>query len=83
MYFLLYRYDIFSDHFKVICTLQLHALNMGIPNSHYNENVTSSWYKYKLEDTLKADFLNKFRHLYSDFWNNLQYNQTNILDLHY
>ena len=27
--------------------------------------------------------LNKFRHLYSDFWDNLQYNQTNILDLHY
>ena len=32
----------FSDHFPVIYTLQLHALNMGIPNSHYNENVTSS-----------------------------------------
>ena len=32
----------FSDHFLVICTLQLHALNMCIPNSHYNENFTSS-----------------------------------------
>ena len=37
----------FSDHFPVIRTLHLHALNMGIPNSHYNKNVASSWYKYK------------------------------------
>ena len=44
---------------------------MGIPNSHYNENFTSSSYKYKWKDTLKMDFLNKFRHLYSYFWNNL------------
>ena len=35
----------------------------------------------KKKDTLNMDFLNKFRHLYSDFGNNLQYNQTNILDL--
>ena len=57
----------FSDHFPVICTLQLHALNMDIPNSHYNDNFTSSWYKYNLKDTLKIDFINKFRHLYTDF----------------
>ena len=51
---------------------------MGIPKSYYNENFTSSWYNIKREDTLKMDFLNKLRHLYSDFWNNLKYNQTNI-----
>ena len=61
----------FSDHIPVICTLQLHAPKMGIPNSHYNENFTSSWYKYKWKDTLKMDFLNKCRHLYSYFWNSL------------
>ena len=57
-------------------------MHMGIPNSHYYENFTSTWYKYKWKDALKMDFLNKFN-LNSDFLNNLQYNQTNILDLHY
>ena len=66
MCLLLYRYAIFSDHFPVVCTLQLHALNMGIPNSNYNKNVNSSWYKDKWKDTLKTDFLKKFIHLYSD-----------------
>ena len=67
MYLIVYRYPIFSEHFPAICTLQLHALNMSIPKIHYNENLTSSWYKYKWKDTLKMDFLNKLRHLFSDF----------------
>ena len=46
----------FSEHFSVTCTLKLHALNMDIPNSHYNDNFTSSWYKYNLKDTLKWIF---------------------------
>ena len=53
----------FSDHFPAICTLQLHALYMSMPNSHYNENFTDS-YRYAWKDTLKIDFLNKFRHLF-------------------
>ena len=28
-----------------------YVFNMGIPNSHYNENVTSSWFKYKWKAT--------------------------------
>ena len=73
----------FSDHLPVIRKLQLHALSMGIPNSHYNENVTRRLCKYKWKDTLKTDFINKFMHLHSDFRNNLRDNQNYILDLHY
>ena len=63
----------------VTCTLKLqHVFNVGIPNATDNDAGTRSWSKYKWKETLKRDFLDRFRYYYADFKNKLHFNQNNI-----
>ena len=77
-YFCVADHD-FSDHFPVTCTLKLqHVFIVGILNATDNDAGTRSWSKYKWKETLKRDFLDRFRYYYADFKNKLHFNQNNI-----
>ena len=65
-----------SDHFPLICTLKL------IRRKNVRHDTISTqlgdWQKFKLRESLKDDFLNKFRFIYSEFRNLMVNNEYNL-----
>ena len=77
-YFCIDTHD-FSDHFPVTCTLRLQqSFNEGTFITFDNDAETSNWGKFKWKESLKQDFLDKFRAKYVDFKNMIQFNQNNV-----
>ena len=77
-YFCIDTHD-FSDHFPVTCTLRLQqSLNEGTFDTFDNDSETSNWGKFKWKESLKRDFLDKFRAKYVDFKNMIQFNMNNV-----
>ena len=69
----------FSDHFPVTCTLRLQqSFNEGTFDTFHNDAETSNWGKFKWKESLKRDFLDKFRAKYVDFKNMIQFNPNNV-----
>ena len=69
----------FSDHFPVTCTLVLQQSHWEeFHNESDNDTETYMWNKYKWKETLKRDFLEKFRVKFAHFKNRVQIGQNDI-----
>ena len=76
-YFVVDNHD-FADHFPLTYSLQLN--NISHETDAYDDKDTASkWGKYKWKESLKQEFLDKFRFHYTHFMNRfMNINQNNI-----
>ena len=68
----------FSDHFPLICTINLSCQGQGVQNNKFNMHGIA-WQKFKWKDHLKEQFINSFSTLFAEFKTKLSRSNESIV----